>query len=309
MNILSKHQIAFGTALALCLIPGVTPAASLVGGVAFGLLLGNPYPAASSRWNKRLLQISVIALGFGVPLSQILNQAWDSIPVTICGLATTLVLGTALGTMLGVGWSTTLLVSFGTAICGGSAIAAMAPAIRAKDEEIAISLATVFLLNAVALLAFPLVGHAVGLTQHAFGVWSGLAIHDTSSVVGAASSYGAAALDVGITVKLTRTLWIMPSVLLAGILSRSKEKAAFPLFILGFLGAAVVSSLFPAGRDLWTMIAAGGRQLLVVTLFLVGSGLSRKVLETVGFRPLALGAVLWILVSLATLAAIQSGWA
>ncbi|MBP7635408.1 putative sulfate exporter family transporter, partial [Candidatus Ozemobacteraceae bacterium] len=257
----------------------------------------------------RLLQISVIALGFGVPLSQILNQAWDSIPVTICGLATTLVLGTALGTMLGVGWSTTLLVSFGTAICGGSAIAAMAPAIRAKDEEIAISLATVFLLNAVALLAFPLVGHAVGLTQHAFGVWSGLAIHDTSSVVGAASSYGAAALDVGITVKLTRTLWIMPSVLLAGILSRSKEKAAFPLFILGFLGAAVVSSLFPAGRDLWTMIAAGGRQLLVVTLFLVGSGLSRKVLETVGFRPLALGAVLWILVSLATLAAIQSGWA
>ncbi|HOY66445.1 MAG TPA: putative sulfate exporter family transporter [Candidatus Ozemobacteraceae bacterium] len=301
------RRVAFVALPVLCLIPGVTPAMALAAGILFSLTLDNPYPGETARWSKGLLQFSVVALGFGIPLSRILTQAWDTLPVTIAGITLTILLGMKLGTLLGVGRNTAALVSFGTAICGGSAIAAMAPTIKAKNDEIAVSLVTVFLLNAVALVVFPFVGRMLGLTEHAFGIWAGLAIHDTSSVVGAASSYGAAALAVATSVKLARALWITPCVLVAGWLTRSEGTASVPLFIIGFIAAAIIRSAFPAGNAAWDMLAGVGRRLLVVTLFLVGAGLSRETMARAGMRPMIQGLGLWVTVSLATLAVIRAG--
>ncbi|HEY9070227.1 MAG TPA: putative sulfate exporter family transporter [Candidatus Ozemobacteraceae bacterium] len=301
------RRMAFVALPLLCLVPMVTPAMALAAGILFSLTLENPFPGETARWSKGLLQFSVVALGFGIPLSRLLMQAWDTLPITIAGITLTILLGVKLGGLLGVGRNTAALVSFGTAICGGSAIAAMAPTIRAKNDEIAVSLVTVFLLNAVALIVFPAVGRQFGLAEQAFGIWAGLAIHDTSSVVGAASSYGAAALTVATSVKLARALWITPCVLVAGWLNRSEGKAVVPLFIIGFIAAAFIRSVFPAGNAAWDMLAGVGRRLLVVTLFLVGAGLSRQTMARVGMRPMIQGLGLWAMVSLATLAAIRAG--
>lgn len=183
----------------------------------------------------------------------------------------------------------------------------MAPSIKARDDETALALATVFTLNAVALLLFPLIGHLLDLTQHQFGVWAGLAIHDTSSVGGAASAYGAEALSIGTTVKLTRAIWIVPFVLAIGWFAKSGQKVKIPLFIIGFVAAAALRSLLPQFINLWQEIADIARQALVVTLFLIGSGLSKDVLQRVGIRPLILGVTLWILAGGATLMAILTG--
>jgi uncharacterized integral membrane protein (TIGR00698 family) len=226
---------------------------------------------------------------------------------TVAGIALTLAAGALLGRLAGTSGPLSTLISFGTAICGGSAIAAMAPVVKAKSDEIAVSLATVFTLNATALLLFPAVGHLLHLDQGQFGLWAGLAIHDTSSVVGAASAFGQRALAVATTVKLTRALWIMPCVLGAALLTRSDQKVKFPLFVLGFVAAAGTRTLLPSLQPLWDALFAVARQSLVLTLFLIGTGLTRDVLRRVGVRPLAQGAVLWLLVSAATLAAIVAG--
>ncbi len=252
------------------------------------------------------MQISVVGLGFGIGIMQVLREGGNSIVYTIIGIAFTIIVGRLLGKLLRVESNTSQLISFGTAICGGSAIAAMAPVIKAKDEEIAVSLATVFTLNAVALLLFPIVGHALQMSQESFGLWAALAIHDTSSVVGAASAYGAVALAVGVTVKLTRALWITPVVLGTALFTKSKQKIKFPLFILGFIVAAVIRSLVPDWSVVWDGIAACSRQLLVLTLFLIGSGLTREVLKRVGFAPLLQGVLLWLIVSVLTLVAIHN---
>ncbi|MCL4154215.1 UNVERIFIED_CONTAM: hypothetical protein GTU68_059595, partial [Idotea baltica] len=199
------------------------------------------------------------------------------------------------------------LISFGTAICGGSAIAALAPTIKAKQEEIAIALATVFTLNALALFLFPLIGHSLGMSQESFGVWAALGIHDTSSVVGATSGYGQTALDIGVTVKLTRALWIIPFILLFSALEGSEKKIKIPLFILGFILASSLRSLLPQFESCFNLIASASKQLLVVTLFLIGSGLSRAVLKQVGAQPLIQGLLLWLTLSVATLVAVLSG--
>ena len=290
-----------------CGLPFVNTAYALSAGIIFSLLVGNPLPQQSARWSKTLLQVSVVGLGFGQSLGAVWQVGKNSIFYTLIGICLTLLIGVMLGRILGTEKRTSLLISFGTAICGGSAIAAMAPTIRARDDETALALATVFTLNAVALLLFPLIGHLLDLPQHQFGVWAGLAIHDTSSVVGAAARYGAEALSIGTTVKLTRAIWIVPFVLAIGWFAKSEQKVKLPLFILGFVAAAALRSALPQFINLWQGSADIARQALVVTLFLIGSGLSKEVLQRVGTRPLILGVALWILAGGATLMAILTG--
>jgi uncharacterized integral membrane protein (TIGR00698 family) len=234
----------------------------------------------------------------------VIHEGRHSIVYTVIGIILTLLIGNLLGRILKVSSNISQLISFGTAICGGSAIAAMAPVIKARDEEIAISLATVFTLNSIALLLFPFIGHLLHLSEPAFGTWAALAIHDTSSVVGAAASYGAVALATGTTVKLTRALWITPVTLLYAYVKKSKQKASVPLFIFGFIATALIHSLLPCLNNIWSMAAFGAKRVLVVTLFLIGAGLTKEVLRKVGMQPLFQAIFLWIIVSSATLFAI-----
>lgn len=300
----SIRKILFILCLLICAMPWVGTAAALVAGVVFGLVLGNPWPQRSACYSKMTLQISVVGLGFGLSLGEILYTGKASIVFTIIGIGVTLAMGHLLGRLLKIDKNTAALVAFGTAICGGSAIAAMAPVLKAKDEETAVALATVFTLNSVALLLFPLIGHMLHLDQVTFGTWAGLAIHDTSSVVGAASAYGSQALATGITVKLTRAIWITPVVIAVAWFTGVEQKARVPLFIIGFILAAVLRTLAPQYCYYWGGLAAIARQCLVVTLFLIGAGLSRDVLRNVGVRPLVQGVTLWLFVSAITLAAL-----
>lgn len=293
---------------ALCVLPQIGTASALVAGILFALILENPWPKETARWSKGLLQISVVGLGFGLSFGQVWQVGKTSAGYTIIGILFTLAAGTLLGKLFRTTGNTSALISFGTAICGGSAIAAMAPVIEAENEEIVVALATVFTLNATALLLFPLIGHLLHLDQHAFGVWAGLAIHDTSSVVGAAATYGSAALAVATTVKLTRAIWIAPFVAGTGWIKKSGHKATVPPFIIGFVMAAALSSLLPRYAVIWKTLAGTAQRGLVVTLFLIGAGLSRSVLKNVGVRPLVQGVVLWLLVSSLTLLAIVKGF-
>lgn len=302
------QKILFALMLAACVLPVITTAHALVAGIFFSLVFDNPWPKQSAAWSKNLLQISVVGLGFGLSFGDVWQVGKSSVVYTVAGIAITLAIGTLLGRFFNAGRNTSILIAVGTAICGGSAIAAMAPVIKSEDDETAISLATIFTLNAVALILFPLAGHYFGLSQQQFGLWAGLAIHDTSSVVGAAASFGSEALAVGTTVKLTRAMWIAPVVMVVALVLKSEQKTKIPLFIVGFVVAAAISSLVPQYQGLWSAVAAIARQSLVVTLFLVGSGLSKKVLKHVGFRPMLQGITLWFLVSGITLVALLKGW-
>lgn len=303
----SLKRPLFFLLLILSVTPWCGPATALTAGVLFSLLVGTPYPKGSSVWSRRLLQLSVVGLGFGVGIIDVWHAGREAVLYTPVSIALTVAAGLLLGRMFGTPPKASILVSFGTAICGGSAIAAMAPVINADDEDIAVSLATVFSLNAVALILFPPLGHIFGLTERQFGLWAALAIHDTSSVVGAASAYGASALAIGTTVKLARAVWIAPSALVASRFTHTRTKTGMPLFIIGFIAAASLRSLLPSLLPLWQALALLARQGLVITLFLVGNGLTREVLRRVGIRPLAQGAILWIIVSAAVMAAVSGG--
>ena len=305
-----KHRfakIAFIGLFLLTALPQVSSALALSAGFVFSFLFGNPFPRQTGKYSKSLLKASVVGLGFGVNIVNVLEVGRSSLLLTLVSLSVTLLLGQGIGRLLQVPANTRQLISFGTAICGGSAIAAMAPVIKAKDEEIAVSLATVFTLNAVALLLFPPLGHMFALSQKQFGLWAALAIHDTSSVVGAAAAFCTVALAVGTTAKLTRALWIAPSVLVAGAYYKSSEKTGIPLFIIGFIAAAAINSWLTGFAPVWAGAHDIARQTLVMTLFLIGSGLTREVLKKVGMRPLLMGVVLWLLVSSATLGLISAG--
>jgi uncharacterized integral membrane protein (TIGR00698 family) len=295
------RKAAFVGLFLLTALPVVTSPAALVAGFVFSFFIGNPLPEQTSRTGKSLLKLSVIGLGFGINFNEVIEVGSRSVMLTLVSIAAVVVLGVILGQAMQVPSNTRMLVSFGTAICGGSAIAAMAPVIKARDQEIAVSLATVFTLNAVALILFPPLGQIFDLTQQQFGLWAALAIHDTSSVVGASASYGAAALAIGTTVKLTRALWIAPCTLVAGAFLKSDQKPGIPLFIIGFICAAFVSSWLPAFDSLWHVLHLIAKQSLVMTLFLIGAGLTRKVLAEVGLKPLLLGIILWVFISATTL--------
>jgi uncharacterized integral membrane protein (TIGR00698 family) len=295
------RKIAFVLLALLTLFPFVDTAVALAAGIIFSLVISNPFSTHTGKLSKLFLQVSVVGLGFGIGISQVIQEGMHSLLYTVIGITLTMIAGILLGRLFKVNTTTSTLISFGTAICGGSAIAAMAPVLKAKNEEIAVSLATVFTLNSVALLLFPEIGHLLHMSQKSFGLWSALAIHDTSSVVGAAASYGSEALAVGTTVKLTRALWITPVVLGFAYFKKSGQKATFPFFILGFVVAAIIRSLFPDFHVVWDGIAFGAKRLLVLTLFLIGAGLTKEVLKKVGFTSMMQGIVLWIIVSISVL--------
>src|SRR5580698_1707771 len=264
----------------------VSPPIALTVGIIFGLSVTHPLPADSKDLSRFLLQASVVALGISFAL----------------------IVGLALGKFLQVRGNASYLITTGTAICGGSAIAAIAPIIQADEQETAVSLATIFILNSVALIAFPLIGAAQHLSQTQFGLWAALAIHDTSSVVGASSKYGAQALIVGTTVKLARALWIVPLALGTAAVKRSKSKVQLPWFILLFCLAAVINTYVAAASFFSTTFFTLGRYGLTATLFLIGSSISRASIKKVGWRPLAQGIALWIIVAVTSLYFIHIGW-
>lgn len=313
----AQTKILFSTAalicIALCVAGIMTGGWALLAGMGIALTVGNPYSKQTQAWTSRLLQLSIVGLGAGMNLNTVLKTGAEGIVSTAVGISLTLLAGAALSLLLKTERATSVLITVGTAICGGSAIAAVAPTIRAKPHEISIALATVFFLNATALFIFPFIGHTFQLSQHQFGLFSALAIHDTSSVVGAALQYGGEALEVATTIKLTRALWIIPVTLVVGLLwarispapaGATQGKMKKPWFILGFLIAAFlvtwIPELQPAGQGVYSV----AKKSLVFTLFLIGSGLTRKTLQSVGFRPFIHGICLWVLVSASTLAVI-----
>lgn len=306
---------------ALCLIPalpglrwpGLAPWAGLLLGVGVSLIWSNPYAARTRPLVSTLLAWCVMGLGAAMDLRTVLVVGMQGFGYTFAGIGLTLGLGLLLMRGLKVRRDAGILISVGTAICGGSAIAAAAPVLHADEEDVSVALGTVFLLNAAALLLFPWVGHALHLGERAFGLWAALAIHDTSSVVGAAAGYGSLALTVATTTKLARALWIVPLTLSLGAWMARRTgseatRAKRPWFILGFLGAAALVSLFPALRPAGALVAAFAKRGLVLTLFLLGLGLSRESLQRVGFRPLLLGLMLWVLAGGLSLGAVQLGW-
>jgi uncharacterized integral membrane protein (TIGR00698 family) len=296
----------------VALLPWTSSAAALVLGAVIAVAAGNPWSALTRRVQKRLLPAAVVGLGASMDLGVVLRTGLEGFGYTLVSIAATLGLGLLLSRWLRVGGHTGTLVSVGTAICGGSAIAAAGPVLQADEHEMTVALGTVFLLNGAALLAFPPLGRMAGLGQDAFGLWAALAIHDTSSVVGACLAYGPRALEVGTAVKLARALWIVPLVLLLGWWTRRGAKGAGasaprPWFILGFVAMAAAVTWMPALRPAGHAVAALARQAMVLTLFLVGAGLTRDALRKVGIRPLVLGFSLWVAVSVAALAAVRAG--
>ena len=290
------------------LTPFGSPPLALALGLAMALTIGNPFPDLNGKPTRLLLQTSVILLGFGMNLKSIYEAGKDGIVLTVATIFGTLALGYALGKILKVRGRISALISTGTAICGGSAIAAAAPGIEAEPEQISISLGTVFVLNAVALFLFPFIGHQLNLSQHQFGIWAAIAIHDTSSVVGAAAAYGTDALATATTVKLARALWIAPVAMMLMLLYRqrypnAKAKIAIPWFIGMFLLAVVARSyaplwVQPSVFDALVNLAKAG---MTVTLFLIGTSLTLESIATTRWRPLFQGAILWIIVSIVSL--------
>ncbi|MGA3127345.1 MAG: putative sulfate exporter family transporter [Candidatus Korobacteraceae bacterium] len=284
-----------------------TPIA-LVLGLVYAMTFSHPYHVDSRKLSKFLLQISVVGLGFGMNLAQIVRVGRSGFVYTAISITAAMLIGLALGRLIKVRQVTSFLISTGTAICGGSAIAAVGPIANASDEEMAVSLGTVFVLNSIALLAFPAIGSAYHLTQTQFGLWAALAIHDTSSVVGATEKYGAVALVVGTTVKLGRALWIVPLSLLTAVVSKSKGRIHWPWFILFFCLAAVANTYVHVLHTIYPMLAHLGVTGLTVTLYLIGTGLSMATLKEVGIRPLLQGVLLWAIIGLASLELIRRGW-
>ena len=288
----------FFALLVFCATPWASPPIALALGLALALTLGHPFPRQNSKATKVLLQLSVIGLGFGMNLQTVVAAGKRGVAWTAATIAITLLLGFLAGRALRVARTTSHLIASGTAICGGSAIAAVGPVIGATDEEMSVSLGTVFILNSIALFLFPPIGHHLGLTQQQFGVWAAIAIHDTSSVVGAAAKYGSEALKLATVVKLTRALWIVPLTIGTALAFRRKStRVAIPWFIAGFVLASIARTYAPALEAVVPFARIG----LTVTLFLIGAGLSRKNLASVGARPLILGVLLWIVISAGSL--------
>src|ERR1700720_652114 len=301
-------KIIFILALILCLSGWISPPVALSLGIIFGLSVRHPYPHFSRSAARILLQVSVVALGFAMNLHEVVRAGRSGFIYTALGISFSLIIGLVIGKFLRIGGNASYLITAGTAICGGSAIAAIGPILHADDEEMAVSLGTVFILNSVALFAFPPIGNVLHLTQQQFGLWAALAIHDTSSVVGAAARYGPVALVVGTTVKLTRALWIVPVALGAAMLRRSKSRIQWPWFILLFCLAAVANTYLPAFTNFWHVLSNLGRVGLTATLYLIGTGISRATLRQVGVRPLLQGVILWVLVGVTSLWLIFAGW-
>jgi uncharacterized integral membrane protein (TIGR00698 family) len=302
----SKNVFFIGLILAASGL--VSPPMALAGGLIYGFSFVHPFHIEAKKLSKILLQTSVVGLGFGMDLQQVMQAGRAGFIYTAAGISFALLLGWGLGRLLQMKQRISFLISAGTAICGGSAIAAVAPITYANQEEIAVSLGTVFVLNSVALLTFPAIGTALHMTQTQFGLWSALAIHDISSVVGATAKYGAVALAVGTTVKLARALWIVPLSIGTAIAKKSKTRVQWPWFILFFCLAAVANTYLPIFQPAYLVLKHLGVIGLTVTLYLIGTGLSMKTLREVGVRPFLQGILLWIFVAVGSLTLIRGGW-
>jgi uncharacterized integral membrane protein (TIGR00698 family) len=293
----------------------MTPAMALAAGLVMALTIGTPFRALVGRWSSRVLQWSVVGLGFGIGARDLLHSGTNGVVFTAALIVSVLAIGLALARTLAVSRPVAILITVGTSICGGSAIAAMGPAIGAKREEMSVSLATVFLLNAIGLYVFPPLGHLVGLTEHQFGLWAALAIHDTSSVVGAAATYGPSALKVATVLKLARALWIIPLVIAVpwwlhrrGAAGGSARPVPKPWFIALFVCASLARSAMPeSALPTFDLLTQGARMGLVYALFLIGSLITRDQVKAIGPRPLVLAVALWIVVAAGSLAAITLG--
>lgn len=278
-------------------------AISLLAGILLAVTLGSPFKKFTKKISKYLLQLSVIGLGFGMNLHSAIEAGKDGMLFTIVSVIGVMCLGVLLGKAFRLSRNNSYLISSGTAICGGSAIAAIAPIIDAGDDETTLSMATVFTLNAAALLIFPAIGHLLGMSQEQFGTWAAIAIHDTSSVVGAGAAYGEEALKVATTVKLTRALWIIPMAVATTFIFRKKgKKISIPWFILIFIIAMLANTYFGIPEAISAGIVTCSKHALGATLFLIGCGISVQSIRNTGIRPFALGISLWIIISAATLA-------
>lgn len=282
----------------------VTPPVALFLGLAFALLCGQAYPKFNKKVSKKLLQYSVVGLGFGMNLHASLASGKEGMLFTIISVIGTMIVGMFIGCkLLKVNRDTSYLISSGTAICGGSAIAAVGPVIKAKDSDMSVALATIFVLNAIALFVFPVFGHWLELDQQQFGTWAAIAIHDTSSVVGAGAAYGEEALQVATTIKLTRALWIIPLALVtSAIFKNGGKKVSIPWFILWFIVAILVNTyLLDSMPEVGKAISGLARKGLIVTMFFIGASLSTDVLKAVGVKPLLQGVLLWLVISIGSL--------
>jgi uncharacterized integral membrane protein (TIGR00698 family) len=314
------RQALFAVAVLLCLTPLVSAPLALVLGLLMALFVGHPFLHLNHKATHILLQVSVVGLGFGINAATALKAGREGFLFSVVSIFGTLTFGLLLGRWMKIDPKTSLLISGGTAICGGSAIAALSPVIRAEERQVSVALGAVFILNSVALFLFPVVGHFLGLSQEQFGLWSAIAIHDTSSVVGAAGRYGPEALQIATTVKLARALWIIPVSLGAALAYRQKSGAdghgreghggrgaktriKIPYFIGLFVLAILLNTWLPMPALSHAVVGASHAGL-TLTLFLIGSGLSRQVLKNTGVKPLVQGVVVWVLIASATLWAV-----
>lgn len=273
-------------------------------GLAYALICGQGYPSVNKKISKVLLQYSVVGLGFGMNLHESLASGSEGMIFTIISVVGTLVIGMLIGRkLLKVDKETSYLISSGTAICGGSAIAAVGPVVKAKPANMSVALAVVFVLNAIALFIFPGIGHWLGLSQQEFGTWAAIAIHDTSSVVGAGSAYGEEALAVATTIKLTRALWIIPLALATSFIFKSKDsKITIPWFILYFIVAILLNTFVIDGvPEVGVAVSGVARKCLTLTMFFIGASLSTDVIRSVGIKPLIQGVLLWVVISVGSL--------
>lgn len=299
------------TLLILGYIPGlrgvsslVTPPISLFAGLVFALIWGQPYPSFNKKVSKKLLQYSVVGLGFGMNLHESLASSKEGMMLTIVSVVGTMMVGMLIGyKFLKINKNTAYLISCGTAICGGSAIAAVGPVLKSKDTEMSVALATIFILNAIALFVFPILGELLGLTQQEFGTWAAIAIHDTSSVVGAGAAYGDEALEVATTIKLTRALWIIPLALVTSVIFKGdSKKISIPYFILWFIVAILINTyLLGDVPEIGNTISGISRKALTLTMFFIGASLSTDVIKSVGIKPLIQGVLLWVIISVGSL--------
>ncbi|MCB0452482.1 MAG: putative sulfate exporter family transporter [Aequorivita sp.] len=300
-------KVLFVICMVLCILGYVSSPVALVGGFLFSYFLGHPFLTLNSKAVNWLLKIAVVGLGFGMNLKETLAAGQDGFLLTVFSISITLILGFFLGRLLKMNRKSSHLISSGTAICGGSAIAAVSPVINASEKDISISLGVIFLLNSIALIVFPPIGNLLEMTQHQFGLWCAIAIHDTSSVVGAAYTFGDEALKVATTVKLARALWIIPLSLLSVFLFKGKDKGVkVPYFIFLFILAIVLNSYLAIPDELTNGITRVSKSLLVLTLFLIGAGLSIKKIKSAGWKPMILGVSLWIFISVGAILVIMA---
>ena len=290
-------------ALAVLALSGIISApVALLAGFVFAQLFTHPFLAHNHKITGFLLKASVVGLGFGMNMGVVLKTSKEGLGLTVFSILFILIAGTLLGAALKLNKQTTQLVSAGTAICGGSAIAAIAPVINASEKSISVSLGIVFFLNACALFVFPAIGHSLHLTQEQFGLWSAIAIHDTSSVVGAASSYGNQALEIATIVKLTRALWIIPVSLIMSFVFKQKGKPiAVPWFIGLFILAGLLNTYWPEIQTLGSHLFVASKRGLTLSLLLIGSGLSIQQVKEVGWKPFVLGISLWVAIAILSL--------